>query len=363
MTLKEKIIKAIAQHGDTSIPFSLFMEMALYDKDFGYYTSQSKQFGLEGDFYTSSSFGDIFSKTIGNQFQECFDTLEKNIIEFGAGTGKFALDTIVRMTELEIELDSYLIIEKSKKLQEAQLELLTDKLGNDLLKKIKWIKNVPENFEGIIFANEVFDALPTNIFLSNKGKIKQRKVGHRDDGFIWIDYDFEENFDYKISLPESKIIFEYSPAYNQLFNQFQKIKKGVVLIVDYGMSEKELFHSQRSDGSIRSFYKNQITSNVLDNVGFQDITYNVNFTHLAYLTEMINFEILGYTNQSHFLNNLGLSNFVESGTSAKHFQDLSQVNMLTSPSEMGDLIKVMAISKQMPTNLMGFSDFDKTHTL
>lgn len=60
MTLKEKIIKAIAQHGDTSIPFSLFMEMALYDKDFGYYTSQSKQFGLEGDFYTSSSFG-IFS--------------------------------------------------------------------------------------------------------------------------------------------------------------------------------------------------------------------------------------------------------------------------------------------------------------
>ncbi len=91
--LKTKIIQDI--HSNQGwISFDRFMEFALYDPEFGYYTGNLRKFGEKGDFVTASEISSFFAKTMCIQFEEIFLSLDKNIIEIGAGSGKFALEVI-----------------------------------------------------------------------------------------------------------------------------------------------------------------------------------------------------------------------------------------------------------------------------
>ena len=49
---------------DRAIPFSRFMELALYAPGLGYYSAGASKFGAEGDFVTAPEFGPIFATCI-----------------------------------------------------------------------------------------------------------------------------------------------------------------------------------------------------------------------------------------------------------------------------------------------------------
>ena len=362
MTLKNQIINKIRTQEKQAISFSQFMEMCLYDPKFGYYSSANDQFGKYGDFYTAPGLGKIFSKIFAKQFMQCFDKLDQNIIEIGSGNGFFARDILNQFESNKFDLKNYLIIEKSEELKKQQKVFLKNVLKSSVFKKIIWIEKIPENFEGIIFANELFDAIPTNIYQTIGSAIYEKMVAEEEGDFIWENALATNNFDFEMTLPKTNISFEYSPLYRNFFLDFSRTRKSIFFIVDYGIEEKQLFNEHRVDGSIRSFFKNKVSSNVLDQVGLKDITYHVNFTHLAFLTHEMNMNILGYTNQCHFLNNLEID-LISSGNIKKHYNQLSEINLLTNPSEMGELVKVMAIGNKININLLGFKNFDKTHNL
>ena len=112
--LKTKIIQSIHSNHEW-ISFDRFMELALYDPEFGYYTGSLRKFGEKGDFVTASEISSFFAKTIAIQFKEIFRSLDKNIIEIGAGSGKFALEVIQSMDSENI--DHYFILEISDSLR------------------------------------------------------------------------------------------------------------------------------------------------------------------------------------------------------------------------------------------------------
>ena len=189
----------------------------------------------------------------------------------------------------------------------------------------------------------------------------EKKVKVDNQNLSWALSENKKQFDYQLSLGDGAFDFEYSPSYRKIFSEFARAEQMVCFIFDYGMDERQLFHSSRPHGTLRGFKKNLLTE-IFENIGEQDITYHVNFTHLAFLTQKFNLNILGYTHQSHFLNNLGLE--IEDTSEMKdHLKLLSDINLLTSPAEMGELIKVMAISKNCQSSLNGFLNFDKTHLL
>ena len=66
--LQQKIIQRIKSEGP--ITFKTFMEMALYEPELGYYTSQKTRIGRGGDFYTSSHLHPAFGMMIGKQIEE-----------------------------------------------------------------------------------------------------------------------------------------------------------------------------------------------------------------------------------------------------------------------------------------------------
>jgi SAM-dependent MidA family methyltransferase len=163
LALTEIIQQRITQ--DNGISFSEFMQMALYQPGLGYYSSGTHKFGQHGDFITSPELGDLFAKCLALQFKQILASLETPIIlEIGAGTGQFCYDCLLELEQLNALPEHYHILEVSADLQQRQ-QAKINTLPSHLKQKVKWIqKPTDDQFNGIIFANEVIDALAVVVF-------------------------------------------------------------------------------------------------------------------------------------------------------------------------------------------------------
>ena len=106
MLLQEKIKNKISSTNDQLISFSEFMQMCLYDLDYGYYSSKKNQFGSKGDFYTAPLLGNLFSNLLVKQILDCFLEVDRNIIEIGSGNGQLAKDLIMELIKQNQDIDS-----------------------------------------------------------------------------------------------------------------------------------------------------------------------------------------------------------------------------------------------------------------
>jgi SAM-dependent MidA family methyltransferase len=365
--LKTKIIQSIhTNHG--WISFDRFMELALYDPEFGYYTGSLRKFGEKGDFVTASEISSFFAKTMSIQFKEIFRSLDKNIIEIGAGSGKFALEVIQSLDSENV--DHYFILEISDSLRKQQYELLIKHLPPHLLSKVLWIDEIPQEYKGIVFCNELLDALPVNLIKKVSGIYYQKGVGLENDLFIWKDKIIKDLSIYEHinleSLPDDYLIEDAIHIKSWVNKISESIAKGVVIIIDYGFNHSEYFHEQRSQGTLMCHFKHHAHDNPLIQVGIQDITSHVNFSYVAREASSKGLYINGFISQANFLINCGILELLEKVNiedSVLYMKSVSEIQKLLSPSEMGDLFKVMTIEKNIDINLIGLKNNNKVTTL
>ena len=365
--LKTKIIQAI--HSNQGwISFDRFMEFALYDPEFGYYTGNLRKFGEKGDFVTASEISSFFAKTMCIQFEEIFLSLDKNIIEIGAGSGKFALEVIQSLDSKKI--DHYFILEISHSLRKHQYELLIKNLPPHLFGKVQWIDQIPQEYNGIIFCNELLDALPIDLIKKSSGIPYQKGVALENDLFIWKDKAIKDLSIYDHinleSLPDNYLAEDAIHIKSWINKISESISKGVVIIIDYGFNHSEYFHEQRSQGTLMCHFKHHAHDNPLIQVGIQDITSHVNFSYVAREASSKGLHINGFISQANFLINCGILELLEKVNiedSVLYMKSVSEIQKLLSPSEMGDLFKVMTIEKNIDINLVGLKNNNKVTTL
>src|SRR5689334_10533502 len=108
----------IAREGP--IPFSRFMEIALYCPKIGYYERAEGQIGRAGDYFTSVSVGGLFGELLAFQFAEWLaahaDT-PVQVVEAGAHEGRLACDILGWLTRERLDKIEYWIIEPSEERQ------------------------------------------------------------------------------------------------------------------------------------------------------------------------------------------------------------------------------------------------------
>jgi len=144
------------------IPFSRFMELALYAPGFGYYTAGSRKLGEEGDFITAPELSPLFGRTVARQLVEVMQASSPHILELGAGSGKLALDILGELERQNELPESYSILEVSADLRERQQALLRDRLPH-LAGRLRWLDALPEKISGAVIGNEVLDAFPVHL--------------------------------------------------------------------------------------------------------------------------------------------------------------------------------------------------------
>jgi SAM-dependent MidA family methyltransferase len=141
------------------------------------------------------------------------------------------------------------------------------------------------------------------------------------------------------------------------------LQQGLVLLIDYGFPAHEYYHLDRDCGTLMCHYQHHSHDNPLILPGIQDITAHVNFTQIAYAAKNSDLTVAGFTSQANFLMNCGLLNLIAETNIDKQIEVNKQIKMLTLPSEMGELFKVIALTKNITRPLMGFSYLDRRKSL
>ncbi|MEP6512084.1 MAG: SAM-dependent methyltransferase, partial [Dokdonella sp.] len=147
-----------------AIAFSRFMELALYAPGLGYYSAGRTKFGAAGDFVTAPELGDLFARTLARSFAPSLRELghDADFLEIGGGSGAFALAVLRELAKLDALPHRYLILEPSADLRERQHARAQVELPPEVAARMRWISRPPEEaWRGVLFANEVVDALPT----------------------------------------------------------------------------------------------------------------------------------------------------------------------------------------------------------
>ncbi|HNV87523.1 MAG TPA: SAM-dependent methyltransferase [Methylotenera sp.] len=366
------IQQAIAQNGGW-ISFADFMHAALYTPNLGYYAGGARKFGHGGDFVTAPEISPVFAQTLARQAAQILKVSKGNILELGAGTGKLAADLLLELAQLHKLPSQYFILEVSDYLRQVQRETCQEKLPAELFAKLTWLETLPEKFSGLILGNEVLDAIPVHLLHKTAEGWGERGVSFTDE-FVWQDAPLSapslaENL--PDDLPQDYVT-EVCPAASALVRSLAEIlETGAIILIDYGFSAREYYHPQRSQGTLMCHYQHLAHSNPLTHIGLQDITAHVNFTQIAQVANLMSsgeahvIRLAGYVNQARFLINCGILELLQqfSPHEPQYMKLVAAAQKLMSPAEMGELFKVIALTKNMELPLLGFAQGDKAHTL
>lgn len=354
-----KIIKDKIQK-EGKISFRDFMEMALYYPSLGYYSSVKDKKWEYGDFFTSSETDRAFGELVAKQFIEIYKKIEQKpfqMVEIGGGKGFLAYDILRFLKENEPEIyhnSEYILIEKSFYHVENQKEILRE-FGN-----IKWFEDLiqirDESISGVIFSNELFDAFPVHLIRNSGGQIQEMYIALEETDEIRIIYEepspqiIRYLEDLHLHIPYGMTTEVNLDAENCIRTIGKKLGKGYVITIDYGYPSGELYKPYRSRGTLLCYYKHRSSENYFENIGLQDMTSHVNFSALAHYGNQAGLALTGFTDQAHFLVNLGLmkicSELQKNGDLAS-YDRFNRLKVLFSPEGMGEKFMVLIQHKNI----------------
>jgi SAM-dependent MidA family methyltransferase len=358
-----------------SISFAEFMQHALYAPGLGYYAAGSTKFGEAGDFVTAPEVSSVFGRVVARQCAEVLDQVELGaLLEFGAGSGKLAADILGRLNNLDALPVAYRILEVSADLRERQEAFLSASIP-ELVHLVSWVDTPPSEHRGIILANEVLDALPVERFVRRESGVKQQRVCVAADGFAFAEAPAPPlveravlglEADLGVTLPDGYASEICLAVPDWIAQMGAGLTQGVVFLFDYGVTRREYYAYERSNGWLRCHFRHHAHNDPLILPGIQDLTAWVDFTRVAAAAVSAGFEVAGYSPQAQFLMAGGLEaemlDFANLSLEAQ-LELSQQIKTLTLPGEMGEHFKCMALRKGINSTPSAFTLADRTHTL
>ncbi len=363
-SMREYIQQIIRREGP--IPFSRYMQLCLYGEAGsppGFYTRQREQFGKAGDFYTSSDVHAVYGRLLARQFEQMWRVIgtptEIEIIELGPGRGLFAQDLLAWSARKFLAFSGamkYTLVEASTSLRVRLSERFAGEIENG---RVKIVESPEAAFASaprhvIVFANEFFDALPTEV-LDHRGELR---LGLDGDRFV------------EIFVPPSTQLIDFASEFAILPQDGERVdvpltaqnamhrivslmnsKIGYCVFVDYGYLRDEML-AGRHLGTVTSLREHTVSDSPYEEPGEQDITVHVNFTALTAAARANGLEPLGWVSQSQFLVGIGEESqfaeaFEECQLPQEHAKRALQLKHLITPEGMGEAFHVLVLAANL----------------
>ena len=363
--LVQLLREMIAAQGPLS--FSQYMERCLYAPGLGYYSAGRTKFGADGDFVTAPELGDMFARCVVNALQPTLASLGKDadFLELGGGSGAFAEAALKALAAHGMLPRNYLILEPSADLRERQRERLLANLPAEINARVQWLDRPPEaDWRGVLFANEVIDALPTTRFTVRDGEIFEEHVLFDGDGRLQrTDRPADALVSGAVRHVERSLGTPLADGYRseilpQLPYWIQAIAgsltMGVMLFIDYGYVRREFYLPERDDGTLMAYYRHRAHNDPLYLPGLNDLTASVDFTALAEAGKSACFDLAVYMPQASFLIGAGLQDVFQSMQAEVtddhgNYRLAQQVKRLMLPDQMGERFQAMLFARGLDT--------------
>ena len=364
------------------MPFARYMELALYAPGLGYYSAGRTKFGAAGDFITAPELGDLFARCIARAFAPTLRALgaDADVVELGGGSGAFAVAALRELAAQDALPRQFLILEPSADLAARQRARIAAELPPELAARAHWIaRPPPEPWHGVLFANEVVDALPTTRFTLRDGEVYEEHIdlahtGPAQHRLARVDRPADLLVSNAVRHLERALGRPFDDGYRsevlpQLPYWLQAVagtlEQGAMLFVDYGYPRREYYLPERSDGSLVCHYRHRAHADPLLWPGLNDITAFVDFTALAEAGVGAGFDFVGYAPQGQFLLSSGLLDLVDEGDvgDVERVRRTAEVKRLTLPGDMGERFQAIAFARGVVDVLPGLRAFDLSHRL
>lgn len=343
----------IMQQPMKMITYAEYMNLVLYHPQYGYYMRNEEKIGREGDFITTSNISDIFGRTIARWFASLVSEkkLPPAFCEIGAGNGRFARAFLQEWKEsVEMPLQ-YLIVEKSPYHIKKQ---------NELLKGIASVTHASSLAEaapfcGMIFSNELFDALPVRIIKKQNGKLMEMMVACEDGELMEREIELcDERILAHIMKYQSGPVdgqrLEVPLAMETMAREMASIlSEGMIVTVDYGYTREEWKNPARHGGSLRGYYQHQFIEDVFMHPGEMDLTSHIHWDTLQMIGEEHGLKTGQKWRQDEFLMHIGILNQLENHFDPNPFSETSKRNRaiksLVMPNGMSASFQVLVQEK------------------
>lgn len=369
-------LRSLIAAGGGWLPFSQFMDAALYAPGLGYYMAGQARFGAGGDFVTAPEISPLFARCLATQVAEIMKRAGgRDLVEYGAGSGALATGLLQALAAAGALPGRYRIVEISAPLRALQRERIARIPG--LLERVEWLDGPPAtSWQGVAIANEVLDAMPVDRFCASRGGCEAIGVVAAGNGFAWQSRPADAALADSVvrinaSLPDplpDRYVSELRPMMPAWIRAATAtLEKGALLLCDYGLPRLHYYHVSRDGGSLCAFYRHRRVEDVFARVGMQDLTAWVDFTAVAEAADAAGLKLAGFTTQAHFLASLGIDRELAAaldGVGTREGLELRQgAATLLLPGEMGERFKVMALARGIGVTLAGFSFRDLSTSL
>lgn len=348
--LKDMILHSPGQ----VITYADYIGAALYHPELGYYMKNKQKIGREGDFITSSNVSDIFGRTFAKWFSFITkkNQLSPMFCEVGGGNGRFAKAFLEEWhTNIKTPL-TYMIVESSPYHRSLQKEILKE----FSVMQVESLREL-QPFEGMIFSNELFDALPVHVVEKENGKLLEVMVGIQNDQLHEVKVPLTspaiQNFlqENNFELHENQRIEIPLLMGNMLDDMGNVLIRGLVTTVDYGYTQEEWMQPARKSGSLRGYYQHHMMDDILMHPGDMDITSHIHFDWLIKRGEQAQLHFVEKLRQDQFLIKTGILQELQDHYDPNPFSEISKRNRairsLIMPTGMSSSFHVCIQEKAM----------------
>ncbi len=377
-TLAARIRARAAEQGGW-LPFSAFMQWALYEPQLGYYAAEHPIFGAAGDFMTAPELSPLFAGCLANGLTDLLAATEGgDIVEFGAGSGRMAEELVGELARRGAPPARYRIVEPNASLARRQRERIAKSPHTAALAdRFEWLGAPPDRgWRGIAIANEVLDALPCERFRVARQGIDAIGVASKADRFEWAARPANAPLAQAVEALQARLANPMAPGYQSELRLGQgqwvasataALEKGALLVIDYGLPRAQYYHASREGGTLCGFRRHHRMEDVLAHPGAQDLTAWVDFSALADEARGVGLEVGGFSTQAHYLLSVGieheLARLSESATGRDRIVHRQATARFLLPGEMGERFKVMALTRDIDDPVAGFDFRDLSASL
>jgi SAM-dependent MidA family methyltransferase len=351
------------------IPFSRYMELVVYAPGLGYYVAGAHKFGADGDFVTGPELTPLYGAALARQVEAIFAVARaRTIVELGAGSGALAGSLLDALAARDAAPERYSILEVSPELRARQHATIAARVPAQAT-RVEWLDRPPEAIDGAVVMNEVLDAIPPRLVARQGGRWLELGVTWRGGALRSAERPLDDERLATLAaarLPaDGDYASEVNPAAEALVTTIaRRVASGALVVVDYGFPRHEYYHAQRREGTLVGHYRHRVHAVPVLRPGLSDLTAHVDFTAIAEAGERGGAEVTGFATQASFLVGCGILDLLAAlgpPESAGYLRAAAAVQKLVSPAEMGELFKVMLLSKGARCDWLAANDM--THRL
>jgi SAM-dependent MidA family methyltransferase len=356
-------LRQLAATQADSLGFDQWMEQTLYAPGLGYYSAGQQKFGAQGDFTTAPELGDLFAECLAARLAPVLKQFDDpSLLELGPGSGALMQALLPALEKRGVTLANYWLLERSAECRRQQ-QAAVNSLSDAQRASVSWLDQPPSNaFDGVIFANEVLDALPAKRYQLENDEVLEQRIAWRNDRWCWHKQPADEALAEVVAQrwqqqapPAQGFIGEIIVHLDEWLESVTVgLRRGLVLLVDYGYPRSALLRPERAGGTLVCHYRHRVHHDALWWPGVQDISCFVDFTAVAEAAGRCRLELAAYTTQAGFLMTAcpgDLEARLQNADSAQRYAMASEFRQLTAPEQMGERFQVMALCRDfsLPT--------------